>query len=265
MIQFAEELAATVDYKQHLLNLLSDVAGCETIEDACVLFDGFLRHLNCQLLSVKFHDVENVMAPIRPFSAYPPGMRRFRGSADYQHGCPFNREAQLRLRPFSLASIDRSKYKDLKDRQFFKELEKSGHANIAILPVIIGRGVSLITIGLNDQPFEGRIRMSTADAAAHIVAAVVARFPQVANLFEKKLLNPFEVKILTFACNGKSDTEIGQRLQLSAQTIAKFKQNIRSKLGARNDAEMIFRAISTGEIYCGFSNGLALRNDGDTP
>lgn len=259
MTNFAEEIEVVVDYKKHLLHLLSDVAGADSIEDACQYFDRFLKHLNCQLLSVKFYDTENKMAPIRPFSAYPPAMRQFRGSDDYIDGCPFNREAQARLRPFSLSSIDRSKYRELKDRLFFKELEKSGHANIAILPVVLGRGVSLITIGLYDQPFEGRIRISTADASSHIVAAVVARFPQVSNLFEKKQLTQLERQILTLACSGKNEIEIGDELQFSATTITKFKENIRRKLAAENEAEMIFRAISTGEIFSGFSNSLILQ------
>ena len=253
MVEFAAKAGASLDYKQLLLKLLEDVSKSSSIEEACLLFDSFLSRLNCRLLSVKFHDSQNKLPPLRPFSAYPAEMRRFRGSADYLEGCPFNREARIRLRPFSLASINRSKYPSLMDRQFFHELDSLGHNNIAVLPVMVGRGVSLMTVGLFDQPFEGRLRVSMSDAATQIVAAVVARFPQVSKIFEKKVLSALERQVLTLACAGKSHNEIETEVGLSPATIDKIKQNIALKLSARNEAETVFRAMSTGEIGSVFS------------
>lgn len=248
MTALAAEHKVGLDYKRLLLGLLQEIANCESIESACIKFDEFMRSFGGQLLSVKFYDSKNESPEIRPFSAYPDAVRKFRNQFTQVGGCPLNREAVKRLRPFSYTTIDRSYYNSLQERRLFRELDKIGHETIAIVPIVCGRGVAVITVGLHNQPFEGPLRMSVSDSVAHVVAAVMARFPEVSTLFDKKVLSSQEREILALACGGMSFETIGAKLRLSSRAVNSFVDSASRKLGAANIPETIYRAISLGEI-----------------
>ena len=251
MYQKSVEQEEIVEFNLELQKSIANIGFAGDLGEACREFAGFLKRIDVQLLSVKFCDVGDRSNILRPYSAYHEEMQQFRTGPGYPDGCPFSREAMKRLRPFSLESIDRSQYKGLNDRRFFKELEKSNHKNIAIVPIMIGRGLSLITIGLGGSSFAGAVRSLVSDACSHFVAAFVARFPDVSKLFEKKVLTQSQRETVLLACEGLCDEEIGQRLDLSPMAIRLLFDSAAKRLGTSNRAATVYRSVILGEIPSG--------------
>ncbi len=251
MFQKSVEQDEIVEFNLELQKAIANIGSTTDLGDACKVFARFMDGIEVQLLSIKFCDVGDAANILRPYTAYHEAMQQFRTGPGYPEGCPFSREATKRLRPFSLESIDRSQYKDLSDRRFFKELEKTGHENIAIVPIMIGRGLSLITIGLGGSSFRGTVRSLVCDACSHFVAAFVARFPDVSKLFEKKVLNRSQRETLLLACEGLCDEEIGQRLELSPMAVRLIFESAANRLGTSNRAATVYRSVILGEIPSG--------------
>jgi DNA-binding CsgD family transcriptional regulator len=251
MHQKSVEQGEIVEFNLELQKAIANIGFTNDLGGACVEFARFLKRIDVQLLSVKFCDVGDRAKILRPYTAYHQAMQQFRTGPGYPDGCPFSREAMKRLRPFSLESIDRSQYTGLNDRRFFKELEKTGHSNIAIVPVMIGRGLSLITIGLGGSSFAGAVRSLVTDACSHFVAAFVARYPDVSKLFEKKVLNQSQRETVLLACEGLCDEEIGRRLELSSVAVQMIFESAAKRLGTSNRAATVYRSVILGEIPSG--------------
>ena len=251
MHQRSVEQGEIVVFNLELQKAIANVGFAADLGGACEELAQFLNRLDVQLLSVKLCDVDDSAKILRPYSAYHSAMNQFRTGPAYPEGCPFSREAVKRLRPFSLQSIDRSKYQALHDRRFFKELEKTGHNNIAIVPIMIGRGLSLITIGLGRYSFDGAMRLLVSDACSHFVAAFVARFPDVSKLFEKKVLTQSQRDTILLACEGLSDEEIGERMGLSPTAIRLVFESAAKRLKTPNRAATVYRSVVLGEIPSG--------------
>jgi DNA-binding NarL/FixJ family response regulator len=61
-------------------------------------------------------------------------------------------------------------------------------------------------------------------------------------------LTPREVEILQLICDGKSNKEIANQLELSANTIAVHRANIMDALGIHKTAELVVYAIRNGLV-----------------
>ena len=61
-------------------------------------------------------------------------------------------------------------------------------------------------------------------------------------------LTPREVEILQFICDGKSNKEIANQLELSANTVAVHRANIMDALGIHKTAELVVYAIRNGLV-----------------
>jgi len=61
-------------------------------------------------------------------------------------------------------------------------------------------------------------------------------------------LTPREVEILQFICDGKSNKEIADQLELSANTVAVHRANIMDALGIHKTAELVVYAIRNGLV-----------------
>ncbi|MEP1206042.1 MAG: hypothetical protein ABJM29_05330 [Rhizobiaceae bacterium] len=251
MYQKSVEQDEIIVFNLELQKAIANIGFAADLGQACREFARFLTRIDVQLLSVKFCDTGDRSKILRPYSAYHEAMQQFRTGPEYPEGCPFSREAMKRLRPFSLDSIDRSLYPALSDRRFFKELEKTGHNNIAIVPIMIGRGLSLITIGLGGSAFTGAVRSLVSDGCSHFVAAFVARFPDVSKLFEKKVLTQSQRDSVLLACEGLGDEEIGKRLGLSPMAVRLLFESAAKRLGTSNRAATVYRAVILGEIPSG--------------
>jgi hypothetical protein len=251
MHQISVEQSSILEFNEDLQRSLSDIGKTSDLSEACTAFADFLQGLGAQLLSVKFCDVNDRATNLRPYSAYHEAMQQFRAGPGYPDGCPFSREAMKRLRPFSLESIDRSQYGSLADRRFFKELENTGHQNIAVLPVMIGSGLALFNVGLGDATFSVAKRLLISDAAMHFVAAFVARFPDVSRLFEKKILSSTQRQAVLLACEGWSDDEIADKIGLSAVAVRLVFDVAAKRLRTTTRSATIYRAVVLGEVPSG--------------
>jgi DNA-binding NarL/FixJ family response regulator len=61
-------------------------------------------------------------------------------------------------------------------------------------------------------------------------------------------LTPREVEILQLICDGKSNKEIANQLELSANTVAVHRANIMDALGIHKTAELVVYAIRNGLV-----------------
>jgi len=61
-------------------------------------------------------------------------------------------------------------------------------------------------------------------------------------------LTPREVEILQFICDGKSNKEIANQLELRANTVAVHRANIMDALGIHKTAELVVYAIRNGLV-----------------
>ena len=61
-------------------------------------------------------------------------------------------------------------------------------------------------------------------------------------------LTPREIEVLRLMADGSTSKEIGRHLNLSVKTVENHRANILAKLGARNAAEAISRALDRGII-----------------
>jgi DNA-binding NarL/FixJ family response regulator len=61
-------------------------------------------------------------------------------------------------------------------------------------------------------------------------------------------LTPRELEILQLICDGKSNKEIANQLELSANTVAVHRANIMDALGIHKTAELVVYAIRNGLV-----------------
>lgn len=64
-------------------------------------------------------------------------------------------------------------------------------------------------------------------------------------------LSPRETEILRLLASGRSSEEVAELLNLSHKTVRNHHYAIKSKIGARNDAHLVWLAISAGLITAG--------------
>jgi DNA-binding NarL/FixJ family response regulator len=72
-------------------------------------------------------------------------------------------------------------------------------------------------------------------------------------------LTPREIEVLRLMSDGATSKEIGRHLNLSVKTVENHRANILAKLGARNAAEAISRALERGIIGGPRQNHLPVR------
>jgi DNA-binding CsgD family transcriptional regulator len=61
-------------------------------------------------------------------------------------------------------------------------------------------------------------------------------------------LGPRETEILRLVATGRTTEEIAALLNLSAKTIQNYHYQIKSKIGARTDAHLVWLAIGAGLV-----------------
>ena len=231
-----------------LMKLNECLLDSNTLEVACEHLGAYLRELKCELLSVKFQDSAPNGTHFRPYANLPAEVAKIGVKFPHTSGCPLLREAKRRLQAFDWYTVDVSRYNDFLDRRFLSELQKTGHKHIAVVPVLVGRAIAQINIGLHEQPFEGQTKEAILEAVGQTIPTLIKQFPEIGTIFEKKHLSEFERKIVSKMCMGASDSEIVEELGVSVHTINKVVSNATSKLEASNRFQMIFKASRLGEI-----------------
>jgi DNA-binding NarL/FixJ family response regulator len=75
-----------------------------------------------------------------------------------------------------------------------------------------------------------------------------ALVPPVSHLGERKRLTPRELEVLQLICDGLSNKEIAEKLELSANTVAVHRANIMNTLGVHKTAELVVYALQNGLV-----------------
>ena len=65
---------------------------------------------------------------------------------------------------------------------------------------------------------------------------------------ERKRLTPRELEVLQLICDGLSNKEIAEKLELSANTVAVHRANIMNTLGVHKTAELVVYALQNGLV-----------------
>ncbi|OPY68064.1 MAG: Oxygen regulatory protein NreC [Syntrophorhabdus sp. PtaU1.Bin050] len=65
----------------------------------------------------------------------------------------------------------------------------------------------------------------------------------------EQILSDREIEVLQLMAEGRSNREIGDLLCISVKTVERHKENIKGKLGAKDQVELIKYAISKGMIW----------------
>ena len=230
------------------LELVHKIAHAEDVSSAASALQNHFRSFNAHLLSVKFCDTVDPAIAIRPFCTYPDAAIMVSQQIQVQGGCPFTKEALLRLGAFDSCSIDRTKYATFLDRRFFIEIDKAGHRHIAIVPVLLGRALALFTIGLQDQPFKGQLRELIVESIGQAMSAFIERFQGIRTIFEKKHLSDLEKQVVQHLFEGAQPSEIQAHIGLSELTVSLLIGNASKKLQAKNAQSLIYKALALGEI-----------------
>lgn len=231
-----------------VLDLLAATRSCQNIEEACLLLESFLKERGITLLSVKFCDIDDRKPAIRPFGRYPCAISQLSVELRESGGCPLTREAVKQLAPFDALAIDDRKYPDFLSKRFLQELRKLDHSHIAVIPVVLGHGLMLVTAGLGDHDFKGTCRDLLVGTVCSFSIAIVHRFNEAAALFESEVLSRLEARVLFLFCSGFSPGQIPEIIDLSEVTVAIILRNVIRKLGAANIGEAVAKALAMGEI-----------------
>ena len=239
---------AGLDAAEARIDLVHKIAHSEDVQSAAWVLRDHLQAFNAQLMSVKFCDSVDTGTAIRPFCAYSDAAIAVSQQIQAQGGCPFTKEAMIRLSPFDWCSIDRSLYATFLDRRFFAEIGKTGHRHIAVVPIMVGRALALFTIGLHDQPFKGAVRDEIVDTIAQVMPAFIERFQGIRTIFEKKHLSALESQVVQLLFEGSHPSEIEPVVGLRELTITLLSGNASQKLQASNRQNLIYKALALGEI-----------------
>lgn len=230
------------------IDSINELRSTTDVNWACAVLGQQLQLANFELLSVKFCDLLDEQPAIRPYGAYPRAISRLALELRDTGGCPISKEAQKRLSPFDAKSIQRAQHSDLLSSRFLQELDKLSHAHIAVIPIVLGRGLAVYTIGLHENRFEGQLRETLVGLICNTTTALIGQFPDIAKLFESKKLTSIEGSATSLCSNGCSDVEIGKILGLSEHTIRIVLDTAARRLSAKNRSHLVSRALALGEI-----------------
>lgn len=232
-----------------LLDALQGILESHDVFAATEIVRHLVAKFGGQLLSLKFSDISGERPIVRPYSAYPEIVRQISIAMQPTGGCPFSKESKKRLKPFSLSSIDRKLYGELNDRIFFREVDRLDFGEILVLPVVIGKGIAITTIGLPIAAIHSHSDHVIKGAFPHIVAAFVSKFPLVTRLFEERRLSGTERKVVKALSTGKTISGVCEELRLSSIAVKAILASASKKLDASNLIELGVKAENGGELY----------------
>lgn len=163
-------------------------------------------------------------------------------------GCPPKKEAQKQLHAFDWKQIPKSEYPDFLSQRFLAEVDKLSYAMVFAVPVIIGRGIAVFTVGIHEHRMGSRAREEVITAVCQIATAMISRFPELATLFESKKLSTLQSTVLAFAVQGFSNREISESIGLGEVAVGLVIKSAQEKLGASNLAQTVAKALALGEF-----------------
>ncbi len=132
---------SVIDGGMSFFSLSRNIADSDNLENACQVYEEYLKQYGLSLLSVKFCDVEGEHPALRPFAGYPNAISKLSGELRDIGGCPITKEAIKQLAPFDAVQINSRDYTDFLSARFLAELKKMDHHHIAVVPLLVGTGI----------------------------------------------------------------------------------------------------------------------------
>ncbi|MEP1206315.1 MAG: LuxR C-terminal-related transcriptional regulator [Rhizobiaceae bacterium] len=240
------DAALASDYE--IRTTLQRLNECSNLNDACVIAQEHIKHLGHDLVSVIFCGHDDTVPAIRPFRDLPKSMVDLAPKLQQVGGCPPKKEAQRLLRPFDWKQIPRSRHRDFISQRFLTEVQKLPYSSVLAMPVVIGGGVGVFTVGMNDTDFNSQMREDLIVAVCQIATAMISRFPELAKLFEPKTLSTLQASALLFAIQGLSNAQIAESLGLGEVAVGLVLKSAEKKLNAANLAQTVAKALAFGEF-----------------
>ncbi len=224
------------------------ISRSDDLHSTCLLVEDYLAHHDMSLMGVTFCDLEGGLPSIRAFRRHSEAVLKLATVLKDKGGCPVINEAKRLHHCFDALQIDRSRYPEFLNKRFLDELAKSGHKHILVIPILLGQGLAIFSIGTREQRLTDDLRVFLINAICQSTVAIIDRFPDVTKLFAPKRLSTFEAEALMFCSNGYSNSDIADLLKISETTINIVFDNASKKLGTHNQAHAVSKALAVGEI-----------------
>ena len=226
----------------HAINKSSSLNG------ACLVAQKYFRQLDHDLVSVIFCSNDDTEPTIRPFRNLPQRLVDLAPKLQQFGGCPVKKEAQRLLQPFDWMTISKSTYCDFMSQRFLSEVQKLPYASIFAVPVVIGSGIGVFSVGIMDTDLAAEKREEIIVAVCQITTAMISRFPELSKLFEPKTLSALQASALLFAIQGLSNSQIAESLGIGEVATSILLKSAQHKLQASNLAQAVAKALAYGEL-----------------
>lgn len=247
-MNLTENFDKTFEVESSVRELLNEINKSDTVQEACVLLEKYLLGLGHRLLSVKFCDTKDEQPPIRPFVRYPSALSELSENLSETGGCPISREALHRLTPFDALDIDSSRYADFMSKRFLEELAKLDYLQVAVIPVLIGRGFFVCNIGVNDGSFVGEAREELVSTICIVFVNILRKFEILTVAFRPKRLSLVEAEIILLLCNGNTLSEVAASVGFSEFAVIAFLEQAKVNMKAKTVYHLIAKAVAQGEV-----------------
>ena len=228
--------------------VLQLVSECSNLNEACAIAQKCVKHLGHDLVSVIFCSNDDSLPAIRPFRDLPKSLVDLAPQMHKVGGCPPKKEAQRLLQPFDWKSIPRTNYSDFLSQRFLSEVQKLPYSSVFAVPVVIGGGIGVFSVGITDPKLDPQRREDLILALCQIATAMISRFPELSKLFEPKNLSTLQASSLLFAIQGLSNSQIADSLGLGEVAVGLVLKSAQEKLKATNLAQTIAKALAFGEF-----------------
>ncbi|NKB54321.1 MAG: hypothetical protein GKR97_19280 [Rhizobiaceae bacterium] len=248
MLRLVQNTGAEYTSHQEIRNTLQRLSESSNLNDACVIAQKYIKRLGHNLVSVIFCSDDDSAPAIRPFRDLPQSIVDLAPKMQQVGGCPPKKEAQRLLQPFDWKQISKSRHSDFLSQRFLTEVQKLPYVSVFAVPVVIGGGIAIFSIGIMDTSEGAGSREQLIVAVCQIATAMISRFPEVSNLFEPKRLSTLQASALLFAIQGLSSAEIAATLGLGEVALGLVIKSAQERMKANNFAQTIAKALAYGEF-----------------
>ena len=248
MLKLVSDSDVEFTSKLEIRAVIQLVSQSSSLNDACVVAQKYFKQFDHDLVSVIFCSNDDTVPTIRPFRDLPQRLVDLAPKLQQFGGCPPKKEAQRLLQPFDWMTIPKSRYGDFMSQRFLTEVQKLPCASIFAVPVVIGGGIGVFSVGIRDAKLSAEQREELIVAVCQTATAMISRFPELSKLFEPKTLSALQASALLFAIQGLSNTQIAESLGIGEVATNIVLKSAQEKLKAANLAQTVAKALAYGEF-----------------
>ena len=231
-----------------LRSTLQEIAKSSNLQDACGVAAEYFVHLDHDLVSVIFCSNDDSIPAIRPFRNLPQALIDLAPRTQEVGGCPPKKEAQKKLCTFDWKQIPKNEHPDLVSQRVLAEVDRLSYAMVFAVPVIIGRGIAIFSVGFQEHQMGSQARKEVINAVFQIATSMICRFSELATLFKANRLSTLQSTVLALAVQGFSNREISDSIGLGEVAVGLVIKSAQKELGALNLAQTVAKALALGEF-----------------